>query len=415
MPTSAPAASCVITGVGAISSAGMTADALWGACRDGRSGVRRTAAFDAAPFPCRIAAEAWGFDPLDFMTAKEASRSARFVQFAVASAQQAVDQACLNAIDADRLAVVWGTGSGGTPYVNSILPPGLEANWRSAEPLALLKVIPDSAATALAMRYGARGPVSTVVAACVSSTLAIVHAVRLIREGLADAAIAGGSEAWITLMGIASFSLLHALSTGFNDEPEAASRPFDARRDGFVPAEGAGALVIESAEHAAKRGASPIAVISGAGVTNDAHHASAQLASGAQAARAIQLALDDAGVRPESIGYVNAHGTSTRLNDVAETAALKLALGEHAYRVPVNATKSITGHGLGASGAWETIVTALSLRDQVVHPTINLEAAGSACDLDYVPRSARSVSMQHALKVSFGFGGQNVALVLSRA
>jgi 3-oxoacyl-[acyl-carrier-protein] synthase II len=336
------------------------------------------------------------------------------VQFAVAAAQEAVDQAQIGGVNGERVGVVWGTGAGGLPYVDSILGERFDRAWTACEPLSLFKTIPDAAATALAMRFGARGPVSTVTAACVSSTLAIVQAVRLIRDGHADVVICGGSEAWLTPMGIGSFSLLRALSTAYNDTPERASRPFDAGRDGFVPAEGAGALVLEAAEHARARGAAPIAMISGCGVTNDAHHLSAPLADGSQAARTITLALDDAGIAPQDVGYVNAHGTSTKLNDIAETVALKRALGAHAYRAPVSATKSMTGHGLGASGAWETIVTALSLRGQVVHPTINLETPDPECDLDYVPEGARRVEMEHALKVSFGFGGQNVAVVVSR-
>ncbi len=401
------------SGVGAVVGRAAAAVGFWHACLNSQSLVD-TLALSAQDFPCKIAGAADDFDPLAVMSAKEAGRAARFVQFAVAAAQEAVDQAQIASIDPQRVGVVWGTGAGGAPYMDTIAGERFDKPWNACDPLGMFKVLPDSAATALAMRFGTRGPVSTVVAACVSSTLAIVQAVRLIRDELVDVVICGGSEAWLTRIGVGGFSLLRALSTGYNDTPARASRPFDAGRDGFVPAEGGGALVLESAEHARKRGASPIASIAGCGMTNDAHHLSAPLADGSQAARAITLALDDAGISPEDVGYVNAHGTSTKLNDIAETIALKLALGDHAYRVPVSATKSMTGHGLGASGAWETIVTALSLRDQIVHPTINLETPDPACDLDYVPEGARRVEMHHALKVSFGFGGQNVALVLER-
>ncbi|MHB8378035.1 MAG: beta-ketoacyl-[acyl-carrier-protein] synthase family protein [Dehalococcoidia bacterium] len=407
----------VITGAGAITPLGLDAAAFWRACVEGRSGVRAIAAFDATAFPCRVAGEAWGFDPLARMSRKEAGRAARFVQLAVAAAAEAWERAGLDgaSIDGARLGVVWGSGSGGASAMDAVLGAALNGGWSACEPLALLKVLPDSAANALAVRFGAHGHVSTVVAACVSSTLAVVEAVRLIRAGVVDIAVAGGSEAWITPLGIGSFCLLRALSTARNDAPETASRPFDRTRDGFVPAEGAGAVVIESAEHAARRGATAIAVIAGVGVTNDAHHAVAPHPDGVQAARAITLALEDAGMRAEDIGYVNAHGTSTVLNDVAETKALKLALGEHAYRVPVSATKSMTGHGLGASGAWETIVTACALRDGIVHPTINLGEPDPACDLDYVREGARRTPLRTALKTSFGFGGQNAALVLRAA
>ncbi|MDE3096096.1 MAG: beta-ketoacyl-[acyl-carrier-protein] synthase family protein [Chloroflexota bacterium] len=317
--------------------------------------------------------------------------------------------------DGTRLGIVWGTGSGGAASMDALLGKAMEGGWAACEPLALLKVLPDSAANALAVRFGAHGHVSTVVAACVSSTLAVVEAVRLIRAGVIDIAVTGGSEAWITPLGIGSFCLLRALSTARNDAPETASRPFDRTRDGFVPAKGAGAIVIESAEHAARRGAAAIAEIAGVGVTNDAHHAVAPHPDGVHAARAITMALADAGMRAEDIDYVNAHGTSTVLNDAAETRALKLALGEDAYRVPVSATKSMTGHGLGASGAWEIIATASSLRDGIVHPTINIDDPDPACDLDYVRGAARRTPLRGALKTSFGFGGQNAALVLRAA
>jgi 3-oxoacyl-[acyl-carrier-protein] synthase II len=351
------------------------------------------------------------------MSAKEAGRAPRFAQFAVAAAQEAWDHAGLGgvAIDGSRLGVVWGNGSGGAASMDTLLRPAFEGGWAACEPLALLKVLPDAAANALAMRFGARGPVSTVVAACVSSTLAIAQAVRLVRDGTVDVAIAGGSEAWITPMGIGSFCLLRALSTARNDDPAAASRPFDRTRDGFVPAEGGGALIIESAEHARARGAAPIAEIAGVGVTNDAHHAVAPRPDAAEAARSIGLALADAGLTAADVDCVNAHGTSTVLNDVAETKALKLALGARAYEVPVSGIKSMTGHGLGASGAWETIAAAMSLRDQAVPPTINLDDPEPTCDLDYVRGCARELSLRTAVKVSFGFGGQNVALVLRGA
>lgn len=406
--------SSVITGVGAITPLGLNAAEFWRGCLGGRSGVRAIESFDPSPYPCRIAGEAWGFDPCTAMSPKEAARAARFVQFAVAAAVEAVGHAGLDvaALEGDRLAVVWGNGSGGAPWMDRIIGPALEGGWTTCEPLALLKVVADSAATALAMRFGAHAHVSTVTAACASSTLAIAEAMRLVLDGVADVVIAGGSEAWVTPVGLASFCLLRALSSARNDRPETASRPFDRTRDGFVPAEGAGALIIESAEHAAKRRAMPIAEIAGAGVTNDAYHAVAPRPDGLYAARAITLALADAGVHPADVGYVNAHGTSTPYNDIAETKALKLALGDHAYRIPISATKSMTGHSLGAAGAWETIATALTLRDGAAHPTINLEEPDPVCDLDYISGGARRIDARVAVKTSFGFGGQNVALVL---
>lgn len=403
-----------ITGLGIISPLGLDAETCWRNLCEGRSGIRPIRAFDATAFPCRIAGEAWNFDPRVYLSAKEASRSARFVQFALAAASEAAQGAQLKQcqLDGSRIGIFWGTGSGGASSVDSVIGSAAQRGWMSVEPLALLKVLPDSAANALAQRFGAHGPVRTTVAACVSSTLAVVQGARFIRDGAVDVAICGGCEAWITPMGIGSFALLHALSTTRNNTPESASRPFDADRDGFVPAEGAGAVILESLDHALKRGANLYAIVSGTGSTNDGYHPVAPDPSGTQAARAIALALDDAAVAPQEIDYVNAHGTATVLNDVAETTALKIALGDVARRVPISATKSMTGHGLGASGVWELIATALSIRDGVVHPTINLDHPDPACDLDYVPWQCRDVQVRTALKTSFGFGGQNVALVL---
>ncbi|MBI2914182.1 MAG: beta-ketoacyl-ACP synthase II [Chloroflexi bacterium] len=399
--------------MGAITPLGNDVEAFWSGCLEGRSGVGPIDLFDASQLPCRIAGQAWQFDPLDWLSGKQSRRLERFAQMAVAASLQAVTSAGLPIQDEDtaRVGVILGNGSGGMSMLKGLLKVYEEKGWAYCDPLALLRVLPDMATATISSLLGTTGYIGTVTASCTSGAMAIGQAVDVIRSGRADVMIAGGAESWINEMGLASFCLLRALSTR-NDEPEKASRPFDAERDGFVPAEGAAMLVLESLEHAGARQARILAEIAGFGCTSDAGHLVAPRADGASGTRAVTLALQDAGLGAEEVDYVNAHGTSTPLNDAVETRALKKALGEQAYRIPVSATKSLIGHSLGAAAAIETVACIKSIETGMVHPTINLEHPDPKCDLDYVPLKARQVDVRNALNVSFGFGGQNACLVL---
>ena len=405
----------VITGMGAISPLGIGIDTFWEACVAGRSGIERLQAFDPSGLTCQIAGEVRNFVPTDHMSRKDARRMARFSQFAVTGAAQAFADAelDLSAEDRTRIGVVLGNGIGGLPNIQAGVLHMQERGAMRLDPLLIPRVLPNMAASNVSMQFGLLGYNSTIVTACAAGTQAIGEAAELIRRGAADVVVSGGTEAAMVEVMAGSFAVMRALSSR-NDAPQRASRPFDADRDGFVPAEGTGILVLESEAHARARGARIRAEIAGFGASADAYHLVAPDESGDGPVRAVTAALNDAGIGPGEIDYVNAHGTSTPLNDISETKALKTALGKDAYRVAISATKSMIGHGFGAGGALESIAAVRSIETGLIHPTVNLERPDPACDLDYVPGTAREAKVDVVLKNSFGFGGQNACLVLRR-
>jgi 3-oxoacyl-[acyl-carrier-protein] synthase II len=409
----------VVTGMGAVTPLGNDVESLWTGCLEGRSGVREITAIDASGLPCRIAGQAWDFEPRDWFSEKESRRYPRFAHMAIVAAEQASRAAGLCPKQWDdarraRAGVVLGNGSGGAPLIlrEQVLIME-EKGWAYCDPFSLLKTLSDMATAVISSRLGATGYISTIAASCASGASAIGHAADVIRAGRADVIVTGGTEAWLSDLGMASFSLLRALSQR-NDQPERASRPFDRDRDGFVPAEGAAMLVLESEELALGRGAPILGEVKGFAVTSDAHHLVAPRADGSSAARAITLAMEDAGVAPGEIDYINAHGTSTSLNDVAEVKAIRRALGEAVDRIPVSATKSLIGHSLGASAAIETVVSLKSIGDGVMHATANLENPDPKCELRHIRCAPLSAPVNNVLSLNFAFGGQNACLVLAK-
>ncbi len=405
----------VITGMGAITPLGLTVDEFWQGCLEGRSGAARLTLIDPGDYPTKIACEVKGFDPLKYMDRREARRMARFSQMAVAAARMAIEDAglTLDKEDTTRIGVLLGNGNGGYPNTDEAVRTIVEKGGMRLDPLYMAKMLPNMAASQIALQFGLRGYNNTVTTACAAGTQAMGDALERLRHGRADVMLAGGTEAGISELGLAAFSVMRAISTR-NDEPEKASRPFDAERDGFVCAEGAAVFVMETLEHAQGRGALILAEMAGYGASGDAYHVVAPPPDGDGAVRAMREALSDAGVTPDDVDYVNAHGTSTPLNDAVETLAIKGVLGERAYRIPVSSTKSMIGHGLGASGAVEAVACVKTLQTGVIHPTINYEFPDPECDLDYVPNEARTADVRVILKNSFGFGGQNACLVLRR-
>jgi 3-oxoacyl-[acyl-carrier-protein] synthase II len=370
---------------------------------------------DTTAYPVKLGGEVRGFDPEQYMERKEARRMARFSQFAVAASEEAARGAGLRAggVDPERLGVLLGNGYGGLPNTDEAVRTIVEKGGMRVDPFYMPKALPNMAASQLALRHQAKGYSGTIVTACAAATQAIGEARNVIRRGEADVMLTGGTEAGMCELGMASFCVMKVLSTR-NDDPTKASRPFDAKRDGFVSAEGAGVFVIEALEHAQARGAPILAEIIGFAATADAYHIVVPCADGEGASRCMTRALQDAGVAPEEVDYINAHGTSTLLNDAAETAAIKKTLGEHAYQVPVSSTKSMLGHALGASGGLESVACVKTLQTGIIHPTINYEYPDPACDLDYVPEGPRRADVRVVLKNSFGFGGQNACLVFRR-
>jgi 3-oxoacyl-[acyl-carrier-protein] synthase II len=406
----------VVTGVGLVSSLGIGTEANWRALCDGQSGIGPVSRFDATAFSTRIAGEVRGFDPLQFVEKKDVKKLDAFILYALAAAQFAVDDATL-AITPDmapRVGVVLASGIGGFATIEREHRALLEGGPRRISPFFIPASIINLAAGHVSIRFGAKGPNSATCTACAASAHAIGDAFEVIRRGDADAMIAGGSEAAITPMGIGGFAAMRALSTR-NDEPARASRPFDRDRDGFVIGEGAGVLVLEEFEFARRRGAMPLAEVVGYGMTSDAFHITGQPDDADGAVRCMQGALAKAGVGPEVVDYINAHGTSTPINDPTETRAIKRVFGDHAYALSVSSTKSMTGHLLGAAGGLEAGISVLALRHQIAPPTINLDAPDEGCDLDYVPHVARPRPIRYALSNSFGFGGTNAALLFRRA
>jgi 3-oxoacyl-[acyl-carrier-protein] synthase II len=406
----------VITGIGALTPVGLTAEDTWSALLDGRSGIDRVKLVDLSECTCQIGGELKGFDPRTYLGAKEARRMARFSQLAVIAAQMAIEDSGLRLSGEERenAGVVMGTAVGGTIVETELGTHKMaRRGFMRISPFHLTAMPPNMAAFHVARTTGFRGHNSTTVTACAAGAQAIGDATDLIRCGRAEVMLAGGSEATFSRLGFASFAVMAALSTR-NDDPAAASRPFDAERDGFVMAEGAAVFVIESLEHAQRRGAHILAEITGYAANSDGYHAIAPNPIPTGPIKAMRQALADAGLRPEDVDYVNAHGTGTPLGDVAETNAVKAVFGERAYEVPISASKSMLGHGLGAAGAIETIACVLAIRDGWVPPTINLEHPDPECDLDYVPQTARELAVSVVLKNSFGMGNQNACLVLSR-
>ncbi len=405
----------VITGMGCISPLGNNVDSLWSSIIKGKSGVARITHYDPTEYECQIAAEVKEFDPVAFFGIREARRMDRFAQFAVATSRQALQNACLEVTDAnrDRIGVVIGSGIGGIGTLFDQIKLFLERGPSRVSPFLVPMMLPDTGPGMVAIDLGLRGPNLAVVTACATGTNAIGEASEIIRRGDADVVLAGGAEASIVPIAIAGLSNMKAVSTR-NDDPQRASRPFDLNRDGFVMGEGSGVLVLESLEHAQARRASILAEVSGYAASNDAYHISAPSENGAGAAICIRLAIKDAGLQYDDIGYINAHGTSTQLNDKSETAAIKTVFGEMAYQIPVSSTKSMTGHLLGAAGALEAVICVKVLQDNVLPPTINYETPDPLCDLDYVPNTARPVSVKHVMSNSFGFGGHNAAIIFSR-
>lgn len=405
----------VVTGLGCVSPVGLTVQETWEALLAGKSGAGPITHFDASQHKTRFAAEVKGFDPVARFGPREARKMDRFVQFSIAAAEEALEQACLkiNETNRDRVGIIIGTGIGGISTMLDTYDLYLQRGPERVGPFLIPMMISDSAAGILAIRTGARGPNMALATACATGTNAAGEAAAMIRRGAADIMLAGSSEAAIVPLAMAGLNAMTALSTR-NDDPQRASRPFDRDRDGFLMAEGAGMLVLESLESAQARGARVLCEFSGYGASDDAYHISAPVENGAGAALAMRLALEDAGLRPEDIGYINAHGTSTRLNDKSETAAVKAVFGEAAYRVPISSTKSMTGHLLGASGSLEAVVSSRVLSEKILPPTINYENPDPECDLDYVPNQARPAQPHHVMSNSFGFGGHNATLILSR-
>ena len=404
----------VVTGMGCISPVGHGVNETWSALLAGKSGAGKITHFDAVNHKTRIAAEVKGFDPEALFGHREARKMDRFTQFAVAATAQALEQSglAISESNRDRIGIVIGTGIGGIGTIMEQAEVMRERGVDRVSPFLIPMMISDSAAGMLAIRVGARGPNMAIATACASGNNAIGEAMETIRRGGADAMIAGGAEACILPLAMAGMNVMGALSAR-NDDPEAASRPFDKNRDGFLMGEGAGVLILEELEAAQARGATILCEISGYGTTDDAHHISAPAENGAGAAVSMKLALENANLQLNDIQYINAHGTSTQLNDKSETAAIKTVFGEQAYAIPVSSTKSMTGHLLGASGALEAIVSIMAIRDGVLPPTINYQNPDPVCDLDYVPNQPRKAVIKHAMSNSFGFGGHNATLVFS--
>ncbi|MHB1527500.1 MAG: beta-ketoacyl-ACP synthase II [Candidatus Dormibacteria bacterium] len=401
----------VVTGMGAVTPVGVGVGTSWEAICSGRNGIARISCFDPSPFGSQMAGEVLDFDPTDFIDRKQVSRTARFTQFALAATSEAMDQSGLVIDDSNRdeVGVIVGSGIGGLKVMEEAAITLAEKGPRRLSPFTVPMIMVDIAAGEIAMRFGASGPNFGLVSACASGAHAIGEAGEIIRRGDAVACIAGGSEATITTLAVGAFSSMRALSQR-NDDPEHASRPFDAGRDGFVVAEACGILVLEEYEHARRRGASILAEVAGYGASADAYHLTAPEPTGRGARRAMQRALEKAGATAADVDYINAHGTSTALNDAAETAAIKGVLGARAFQIPVSSTKSMTGHSLGAAGAIESVFSVMAIVDGRVPPTINYETPDPECDLDYVTEGARLVHPQLVLNNSFGFGGHNACL-----
>lgn len=402
----------VITGVGSVSSLGIGAHKLWESIREGKCGISIIERIDVSNLPVKVGAEIKDFNPEEFIDKKEVKRTDRFAQFALTAAKMAVDDSKLNLeeVNKERMGVMIGSGVGGIETMLNQHIEFLEKGYRRVSPFVVPMMIPNMASGLVAIKFGAKGFNECTVTACASSTNSIGNAFKVIQRNDADIMIAGGAEACINGLTLAGFSASKAMTT--NEDPVSACRPFDAERNGFVLGEGAGVLILEEFEHALNRGAYIIAEIVGYGCTNDAYHMTAPAEGGEGAAKCMKLAIEDAGINTEDIGYINAHGTSTKANDKGETAAVKAVFGKHAYELSISSTKSMTGHLLGASGAIEAIITSLALKEGFLPPTINYKNPDPECDLNYIPNVGKEAHIKYALSNSFGFGGHNASLVL---
>ncbi len=405
----------VATGLGVVAPNGIGVETFWENLVNGVSGIDRITRFDAGRHDTKIAAEVKGFDPLLYMEKKEVKKMDRFIQYALAGAIMAVDDAQLTVKDdeSSRIGVLVGTGMGGIPALEETHKTLLEKGPDRISPFFIPSIITNLAAGHIAIRFGLRGPNSCVSTACASGNHAIGESFELIRRGMADVMFAGGTEAVISPLTIGGFGAMKALSTR-NDAPQRASRPFDKGRDGFVMGEGAGVLILEELDHALQRGAKIYAELTGYGMSADAYHMTAPEPEGAGAMASMMLALEAAGLQPEQVDYINAHGTSTQAGDASETRAIKKVFGDHAYRLAVSSIKSMTGHLLGAAGGVESVATVLTLHHGVIPPTVNYDEPDPECDLDYVPNKARQTKVRVALSNSFGFGGTNATLVFKQ-
>ena len=402
----------VVTGMGAVTPLGDSVDEYWKSLVKGKSGIGPMTLADPTEYPCKVAGEIPDFDPAKYINPREARRMARFSQTAVAAAALALEDSGINlsSEDEERMGVVMGNGNGGFPTTEDNARTLFKRGGMKVSPYFIPMILPNMAAANVSRLFGLKGYTSTVITACAAGTQGIGEAAEAIRRGAADVVLGGGCEAGICQLGLGGFNVIKALSRS-EVPPEKASRPFDANRDGFVPAEGAAILILESLEHALGRGAEILAEVSGYGVSSDAFHAVQPDEDGAGAARAMRWAIEDAGMQPSDIDYINAHGTSTPKNDMVETLAIKTVFGEGAYEVPISSTKSMIGHALGGAGALEAVACIKTIRDGIIHPTINYETADPDCDLDYVPNKARKAQVNTVLSNSFGFGGQNACVV----
>jgi len=405
----------VVTGTGLVTPLGIGVDQTWSNLCSGKSGVGPINRFDTSEYSVKIAAEVKGFQGEDFIDAKLVKHLDLFVQYAVAAAGMALDDSGFK-IDPEkcgRVGVVTGNGIGGLTTIEKYHQVVLERGPRKVTPFFIPMVISNMSAGQISILHGARGPNLSYTTACAAGTHAVGEAAKLIASGLCDVAITGGSESTICTLAVSGFNAMKALSRR-NDEPEKASRPFDRDRDGFVISEGAGMLVLEELEHARARGARIYAEVCGYGLTGDGYHMAAPPEDGEGAVRCMRMALKDAGMVPEDVDYINAHGTSTPLNDITETRAIKTVFGDHAYKLAISSTKSMTGHMLGGAGGIESVFTALSIHHGIIPPTINLEHPGPECDLDYVPNVSREIAIRVAMSNSFGFGGTNAVLLMKK-
>lgn len=406
----------VITGLGVISPVGNDVDIFWNNLIEGRSGIRTIDSFDVSEYPCKIGGVVADFDPENYMDKKDARRMDRFAQFAVAAAKNAMEDSKLEITpeNAHRVGVYVGSGIGGLQTLSEQHQILLEKGPRRVSPFFVPMMISDMGTGQISIMLGAKGPNSAPVSACATGTNAIGDAFKIIERGAADVMVTGGAEASMIPLALAGFASAKALATRYNETPEKASRPFDRERDGFVMGEGAGILVLEELEHAKQRGARIYAEIVGYGMSGDAHHITMPAPEGEGAARAMKEAILDAGLQPTDIDYINAHGTSTDFNDKFETLAIKNVFGEHAYKLAVSSTKSMTGHLLGAAGGVEAIASVKAINEGIIPPTINYEYPDPECDLDYVPNKARHSDIEVAMSNSFGFGGHNASIVLRK-
>lgn len=404
----------VITGMGVVSPLGIGLEPFWKSLMEGRSGAGKITFFDVSNYPCKIAAEVKDFDPAKFIEKKKIKRMDRFTQFAMAATKMAMEDSGLDLSkeNPERIGVIVGSGIGGLQTIEEEFAVLTARGPKRVTPFLIPKLIANMASGEIAIQYGFSGPNYSVSSACATANNAIGESLNHLRYGDADIMICGGSEAAITRLGLSGFSQAGALAESYNENPEKASRPFDKNREGFLMGEGAGVIILEREDHARNRGAKILAECAGYGLSNDAYHITTPSPGGESQAKAVELALKDAQISPEKINYINAHGTSTLINDKAETLVIKSVFGDRAKKIPVSSTKSMTGHLLGAAGGVELIATVLSMQKGAVHPTINYETPDSECDLDYVPNTARDWKVTCALSNSFGFGGHNAVLVV---